>query len=112
MPTNETPGISSWTGVFVGPAAWFAAQQVAAWRVFPSCADHRPWVLTINVAALIAVVAAGWISSRAAGAGAAGTPARERVRFVVGLSVTTAAVFVFAIVLQLISGLVFTGCER
>lgn len=112
MVHQSTPGLASWTGLFAGPAAWFFAQQAGAWGVLPRCADHRTWVIAVNVIALLAVLAGGWVSLRTRRADWTGNPARERVRFVAGLGVTSAVIFAFAILLQALAGIVFMGCER
>jgi hypothetical protein len=110
MVSHLTPGLTSWTGLLAGPAAWLFAQQVGAWGVFPRCGDHRAWVIAVNALALTAVLAGGWVSLRTRRADWTGNPARERVRFIAGLGVTAAVIFAFAILLQALAGIVFMGC--
>ncbi|MGE5537719.1 MAG: hypothetical protein ACM30I_03815 [Gemmatimonas sp.] len=103
---------SSWSGLFAGSAAWFTAQQAGAWKVFAECADHRLWVIAINVIALAVALAGAALSWRVRRVPDVTGLSAERLNFTGVLCAGIAVVFAMAIVLQGMAGMILSGCER
>lgn len=102
-----------WTGVFVGAAAWFAQHQAASNAVYWDCRLGGPWLTAGTGLACAALIVAGGLISwraRAAPPSSAGRP--ESRDFAAWLGVGAAAVFLFAVVLQTVSGFIVPGCFR
>ncbi|WP_448190845.1 hypothetical protein [Azospirillum sp. sgz301742] len=98
---------SAWAGIAAGPAAWFLDQQVTYALAPWACAGYR-WAIPVvgAVCALIALAGAG-VSWRAHGSAAS----NDR-RFVGGMGMWIAVLFLVAIAGQTLAAFVFTGCER
>jgi hypothetical protein len=117
---ESPPTATSWTwaGVFAGPLAWFASQQVSYALVPWAC--HGGSLLAIhlvNVAALVVVIVAGamaWHDYRSAGRHAADetSPPEGRQRFLGMLGLTLCLLFGLVIVAQTIGAFFFGPCQR
>jgi hypothetical protein len=103
---------SSWSGFFLGAFAWFGAQQAGAWKVFAQCADHRVWVIVVNIVALAIALGGGGLSWRVRRAPGVTGMTAERLNFTAMLCAGLAIVFSMAIVLQGLAALILHGCER
>jgi hypothetical protein len=102
----------SWSGFFGGAGAWFVSQQAGAWKVLPQCADHRLWVVAINVVALAVALGAATLSWRVRRVPDTTGMRAERLNFIAATCAGIAVLCALAILLQGLAGLVFQGCER
>lgn len=105
--------LAPWAGVFLGALAWFAHHQVGSNANYWDCSLDRVW-LTAGSGLLFGAVAAvggviSWLA-RAAPPSSAGRP--ESRGFAAALGAMAAALFLFAILLQALSGLIVPGCFR
>jgi hypothetical protein len=116
---------STWTGanlapslgLIVGPALWAANTQLG--QVLPelSCSSGVPFAALASLAAALATASAAYISWCSVGSRMNSGPARVPAYpcstvFVGRLGGLNSAIFAFALVLQAMPALVFTGCER
>ncbi|HEY8573017.1 hypothetical protein [Phenylobacterium sp.] len=106
-------GYAAWAGTFLGAVAWFGHNQVSH-AVYWNCDAAGP-LLTAGTALLAIAVAAlgGWISwnARPAPAPPESTDRREGHTFSGLVSTGAAALFIFAILLQGLSGFIVPGCS-
>ena len=105
-------GYAAWAGTFLGAAAWFAHNQVST-AIYWNCDAGGP--LRTGLTALLAIAAAavgGWISWKARPAPSPPESAdRPEGHTFSGLvSAGAAALFIFAILLQGLSGFIVPGC--
>ena len=106
-----------WTGILAGPTA-FAVNLTATYALVKwTCHSDREIVLhLISLAALIIVLAGGWIStvalrqSTAAVPTDAGTP-EARARFMALLGIASSAFFIFAVVANAVPQWVLDACQ-
>lgn len=104
----------SWAGLLAGPAAWAVSFQTGYALVPWQCANGSGLVPWISAAGIVAALAGGLLSWRAWNAPllSPGPPAHKRTRvFVAALSVGAASLFALVMILQLLAGLIFEGCE-
>ena len=108
---SRMPG--SCSGLLVGAAAWFLAQQVSSVLVAPSCSGgHRITIALVNLGLLAVCVIGGWPSLRAWREARHHAPVAERRRFLGILGCFATLLFAMAILSQGIADLYFSGCER
>jgi hypothetical protein len=110
MSPYRTSGLAPWSGFFLGFLAWGLDHQVGSSLVFADCRLGGP-LLTLGLGAVCAVVAISggalsWLS-RHPGSGEAQTR-----RFAALLSLSAAGLFLLAIFLQSLSGLIIPACHR
>lgn len=100
-----------WTGLFAGAAAWAVQHQVGA--------DANAWdcrsagaglVIGLGIACALATAAGGWISWRAGEPDEADLAQNRRFARAVG--VLAAGVFLLAILLQSLAGVLVPACHR
>jgi hypothetical protein len=116
-PPSATDGIT-WAGVFGGPLAWFASQQVSYALVPWAC--HGGSLIAIhlvNLVALLLIAGAGalaWRDWRRAGCQGSAEPAQSEGRacFLGLVSLMLCALFGLAIVAQTTGAFFFGPCER
>jgi hypothetical protein len=116
-PLTATGG-TTWAGVFGGPLAWFASQQVSYVLVPWAC--HGGPLLAIhlvNLAALLVVAAAGtfawreWRRADRHGSDEAGPP-EGRARFLGLVGMTLCGLFGLVIAAQMAGAFFFGPCQR
>lgn len=102
-------GVTACAGLIMAPAVWALNMQLGQMLPYAECGAG--WRLSATVSSLCIVVAclSGWMSGHAA--------SRQQMegsalRFMAKLSASLAGIFAFALLLQAISGIVLTGCER
>lgn len=105
--------LAPWTGVFLGALAWFAHHQIASGANYWDCTIHRMW-LTAGTGVVFGLVAAagGAVSWRARTISPANPDRPGSRSFAGAVGAMAAAIFVFAIFLQSLSGLIVPGCFR
>ena len=104
--------LAPWAGGAVAPAAWYGQQQGLGLLTYFGCAAAGPLVVVlVGVLAAAAVAGAGWWSAGEWRSGEA-APARDHRRFIAGVSVLMAGLFLLAIVFQTLAGLFLPGCAR
>lgn len=89
------------------PLAWAVNMQLSQILPYADCVKPVPSLTIVSMAALVIGVA-GAMASRVA----MRTTERTTVRFLAGLGAGSAAMFVFALALQLAATLVISGCQR
>lgn len=115
-PLRATDGVA-WTGVFGGPLAWFASQQVSYALVPWAC--HGGSLIAIhfvNLAALLLVILAGvmaWRDWRRPGRDTSdeAAPPEGRQRFLGLVGLMLCLLFGLAIVAQTIGAFAFGPCQ-
>jgi hypothetical protein len=103
------PALAACAGLVVAPAVWAVSTEPG--QVLPyaeCCGPVRLSAIAVSLC-LVAAAVSGWLSWRAASHSAIGDGA---FRFVARLAGALGAVFVFALLLQAMVGIVLTGCER
>jgi len=83
-------GLGVWAGLFVAPAAWYAAHQASFYVLSVNCAGPRWLVALIHVLALLFAGGSGVVSARA-------EPGASEQAFPRMLAIGAAAVFSVAI---------------
>jgi hypothetical protein len=104
-------------GFFAGAFAWAASSMIGYILVPHSCNTRMMLSAFASAAGLLVAIAGGAISWRAdrilqAVNVAAAMPGRQARIFIARFSVLSAAVFAFAMLLQLAASFIFNGCER
>jgi hypothetical protein len=106
-----------WAGVFAGPVAWAANQQVNYMLASGTCRLGTAAVVAVAIAFALIPLGGVWLSLRAWRRH--GGPDGQDIdrdgqpgNFLAGLGVTLSLLFGLVIVMQAIAGLVFDGCER
>jgi hypothetical protein len=94
-------------GLAVGPLAWATNTQLAQILPYAECSLRLPVLAAASFVLVIASLGATWLSWHVAGRQAGHTTI-----FVAQLSALTGALFTFALILQGLSSLVLSGCER
>jgi hypothetical protein len=104
--------LAPWAGGAVAPAAWYGQQQGLGLVTYFGCAAAGPVVVVlVGLVAAAAATAAGWWSA-GEWLGREATPAVDHRRFVAGISVLMAGLFLLAIAFQTLAGLFLPGCAR
>jgi hypothetical protein len=117
-PPLTASGSATWAGVFGGPLAWFASQQVSYALVPWACHGGPPIAIHLtNLAALAAVLFAGalaWRDLRRAGRQVSdeGAPPEGRQRFLGLVGLILCLLFGPVIVAQTIGAFFFDPCQR
>ena len=124
---DESPGneetrrdvLRLWTGIFAGPFAWFAHQQVSFVMVPWVCRNGEIyWLHLLTVACLAATALAGriawdtWKRERHKTRSEPFRPGQQRVIFMAVLGVLGCAFFAAVIVAQEIPNLFLDPCQR
>ncbi|HEY4113501.1 MAG TPA: hypothetical protein VGM17_05510 [Rhizomicrobium sp.] len=104
-------------GFFFGGVGWAFSTLVGFDYAFPSCARQMMASGIVAIIGLVIAAAGALVSWRAARVlqainVAPAMPARHTRIFLARFGMLAAALFGFAIVLQLAAALVFTGCEQ
>jgi hypothetical protein len=117
-PPLTATGGATWTGVFGGPLAWFASQQVSYALVPWACHGGPPIAIhATNLVALAVVLFAGalaWRDLRRAGRQGSDerAPPEGRQRFLGLVGLMLCVLFGLAIVAQTIGVFFFDPCQR
>jgi hypothetical protein len=116
-PRLTVTGGATWAGVFGGPLAWFASQQVS-YALVPWACHGGPLIAIhlTNLGALVLVALAGacaWRDWRSPGQRVADGPARAegRQRFLGLIGLTLCGLFGLVIVAQTIGAFFFGPCQ-
>ena len=111
-------GGTTWAGVFGGPLAWFASQQVS-YALIPWACHGGPLIAIhlVNLAALMLVAIAGalaWRDWRRAGCHVFDelAPSEDRACFLRLVSLMLCGLFGLAIVAQTTGAFFFGPCQR
>ncbi len=100
--------LAPWLGLVGAAAGWFLAHQAGSNSVFDDCRVGESWfVVAVNLAGLVLAVAGGFFSWDVCRQDERETEGR---RFLGLLGALLAALAVFAIVLQGVSGLILPRC--
>src|SRR4051794_5547325 len=109
---------TAWAGIFGGPLAWFASQQVSYALVPWACHGGPPIAIELaNLIALAVAVATGalawrdWRHARGDVSDEAAPPA-GRERFIGLLGMMLSSLFGLVIVAQMLGMLWFGACQR
>ena len=102
-----------WAGLAAAAAAVALNHQILADTVYFDCSRGNPLTVSAtSVIALLLTIGGGLLSWRARGRGEDQGPEPRSRRFLALLSVMAAALAVFAIVLQLMAGMIVPTCAR
>lgn len=100
-----------WAGLFAGAAGWFLHQQGGAGANYWDCRFGGPvWTVALGLVSAAIILAGGWISwsARRAPEGGEDLPGARRFGGTVGA--VAALVFLFAVALQTLGGLIVPSC--
>ena len=102
------------SGLLVGPACWFVAQQVSTVIAAYSCSRglHALAIALVNFGLLIICLGGGWPSLQAWRYAGHHAPTGETRRFLGVLGVMAALLFGMALLAQGVADIFFSGCER
>lgn len=107
--------LAPWAGSIAGFAAWAVAQQASTLLVGRSCAAGWAWpVLAVCIVAIVVAglgLAVSWRIRREGSVPDAEPGAGSR-RFIAALSMGLAAIFILAILAQILAAAMLSGCER
>ena len=117
-PPLSATGGTTWAGVFGGPLAWFASQQVSyalvpwAWQGGPVIAIHLSNLVALAIVTLAGALA--WREWSRAGPVRSDevAPPEGRQRFLGLMGLTLSGLFGLAIVAQTVGAFFFGPCER
>jgi hypothetical protein len=116
-PPFTIAGGATWAGVFGGPLAWFASQQMSYALVPWACHGGPPAAIYLtNLGALAVIALAGacaWRDWRGPGRHVAEGPARAegRQRFLGLVGLTLGGLFGLVIIAQTIAAFFFGPCQ-
>jgi hypothetical protein len=99
-----------WAGLVIGGIAWAANTQIGEILPMTDCIGQRHLSAIISFAGALIVLAAGGLSWRLDGRPSVGDD--RSLPFASQLSVLSALVFTFALLMQGAASLVLSGCER
>jgi hypothetical protein len=103
-----------YAGLTTGPLAWAINTQLG--QILPDleCSSRLPLLAGTSIALALLALAAGYLSWRSALQESDALPAHatNTASFVATLSALAGALFAFALLLQAMSSVVLTGCER
>jgi hypothetical protein len=101
-------------GLTIGPAAWAINTQLGQILPYLECSSRLPLLAGTSIALALLSLAAGYLSWRCDPGDPDGLPAHvaNTASFIATLSALAGAFFAFALLLQALSSLVLTGCER
>lgn len=110
-------GTGAAIGLIGGAALWAINTQLGQVLPYPDCRHQLHSSGFASLAAIALSVILGVLSWRAFAklrqhAGHASSDARRSLYFLAGLGAGAAALFVFALLLQMAAGFLLTGCER
>lgn len=105
MTASPHPRLLACAGLIGAPAAWAVASELGLILPYAECGSHLRPLLIASILLTAAAATSGVMSWRAAWHGRTG----HFVRLVFAL---LAASLAFALVLDVLAGLVLTGCER
>jgi hypothetical protein len=100
-----------WAGLLVASALWMINTQLGQILPYLDCEHHARYSAIISFAGAAVSCLAGAISWQSIGRAETSEPRRTWL-FVGSMSVLGALVFAFALSMQGLAGLVFSGCER
>jgi hypothetical protein len=114
-PPITSPGWRAWAGLFGGAAVWALHHQLGSAGNFARCsiADARV-DLTVGALAMALVALSGWLSWTAwRKAGGREDASHEPAgRLLAAVSMMASALFMLAIITQMIAGLIVPACWR
>jgi hypothetical protein len=103
-------------GLTIGPLAWAINTQLGQILPYLECRTRLPLLAGASIALALLSLAAGYLSGyplwRCESSGGEPPNDAETPGFVAALSALTGALFAFPLLLQAVSSLVLTGCER
>lgn len=100
-----------WAGLFSGAAGWFLHQQGGAGANYWDCRFGGPlWTVMLALVSAAIILAGAYVSWGARRAPEAGEDRPEARRFGGTVSALAALVFLFAVVLQTLAGLLVPAC--
>jgi len=105
--------LTSLAGAIAGMMLWAVNMQLGQILPYVECGSRFGPEILISFAAACATLACGWISWRAgARSGCRDRAANHTGRFAARVSALLGFVFTFTLLLQAVSALLLTGCER
>ena len=102
-----------WAGLFVGAVAWFTHHQAGSNFTYWDCRASGGWLTVgLGLVALLVTAGAGFVSWRACETPPDSQDGSNTRNFGGWVSAGSAALFAFAILLQMLTGLIVPGCFR
>jgi hypothetical protein len=103
-----------YAGLTIGPLVWAINTQLGQILAILECRSKLPLLAGTSIVLAFLSLAAGYLSWRCdpERSGLTAPDEAETLRFVVTLSALTGALFAFPLLLQAVSSVVLTGCER
>jgi hypothetical protein len=103
-----------YAGLTIGPLAWAINTQLGQILPYLECSSRLPLLAGTSIALALLSLAAGYLSWRRDLEGPDALPAHgaNTASFIAMLSALAGALFAFPLLLQAMSSLVLTGCER
>jgi len=103
-----------YAGLTIGPLAWAINTQLGQILSYLECSSRWPLLAATSTVLAVLSLGAGYLSRRGDLEESDGLPAHvaKTSSFVATLSALAGALFAFPLLLQAMSSLVLTGCER
>jgi hypothetical protein len=103
-----------YAGLTIGPLAWAINTQLGQILPYLECSTRLPLLAGTSTALALLSIAAGYLSWRCALEDSNTLPAHaaNTASFIATLSALAGALFAFPLLLQAMSSVVLTGCER
>jgi hypothetical protein len=101
-----------YAGLTIGPLAWAINTQLGQILPYLECGTGLPLLAGASIVLALFSLAAGYLSWRCDPSGGGPPNDAETPGFVAALSGLAGALFAFPLLLQAVSSLVLTGCER
>jgi hypothetical protein len=108
------PSLLRYAGLTIGPLAWAINSQLGQILPYPECSNRLPLLAVTSIVLALLSLGAGYLSWRCDFKESAAPPATVTTTpsFVAMLSALAGALFAFPLLLQAMSSVVLTGCER
>jgi hypothetical protein len=108
------PSLLRYAGLTIGPLAWAINSQLGQILPYPECSSRLPLLAGTSTALALLSLAAGYLSWRCdrGEPDAPPTHVANTSSFIANLSALAGALFAFPLLLQAMSSVVLTGCER
>ncbi len=104
--------LSAWAGLWLTVLLWAVNTLLGLNLPYPDCAKQSHASVLLASIALIVACLAGGLSWRSSRSDIGGFSSPRTFHFIGALSALSCLVFVFALALQALAGVVLTGCER